>query len=146
MSSDQWSDLVCLVRARLIRVLHVVPSNEFGAMVKFGGKKPQSFFVSTGISSPADKVEELAVTPSPINLGVKDFLDFVFNFSINLNQRWQRLSYVRNSAWMGEFELGDMEDGMYRLHRVGECYNQFPPVVTGVTRELCGSLWTESKA
>ena len=102
MSSDWWSDLVCLVRARLIRILYMVPSDEFGGMAKFGGKKSQSFFVGTSISSPADEVEEWAVTPSPINLRVEDFLDFIFNFSINLNQRWQRLNPVQNSAWMGE--------------------------------------------
>ena len=58
--------------------------------------------------------------PSPINLRVEDFLDFIFDFSIDLNQRWRRLNSVRNSAWMGEFELGDVEDGVHRSHRVGE--------------------------
>ena len=65
----------------------MVPSDEFGGMVKFGGKKPQSFFIGTCVTSPADKVEELAVTPSPINLRVEDFLDFLFDFSVDLNQR-----------------------------------------------------------
>ena len=67
-----------------------------------------------------DKVEELAVTPSPINLRVKDFLNFIFDFSIDLNRRWQRLNSVWNSAWMREFKLGDMEDGVHRSHRVGK--------------------------
>ena len=89
-------------------------------MIKFCGKKPQSFFIGTCVTSPVDKVEELAVMPSPINLRVKDFLNFVFDFSINLDQRQRRLNSVQNSAWMGEFELGDMEDGMHRLHRVRE--------------------------
>ena len=79
-----------------------------------------SFFISTCITSPADKVEELAVTPSPINFRVKDFLNFVFDFSINLNWRWQRLNSIRNGAWVGEFELGDMEDGVHGFHSVGE--------------------------
>ena len=120
MSSDQQSDLVCLVWARLIRVVQRVPSNEFGSMIKFSGKKPQSFFVGTCVTSPADEVEELAVTPSPINFRVKNFLNFIFNFSVDLNQRWWRLNSVRNSAWMGEFKLGGVEDGVHGFHSVGE--------------------------
>ena len=116
----QQSDSVSLVWARLIRVLRMVPCDKFGGMVEFSGKEPQSFFIGTCITGPADKVEELAVTPSPINLRVKDFLNFIFDFSINLNWRQQRLNSVQNSAWMGEFELGDMEDGVHRSHRVGE--------------------------
>ena len=127
------SDLVCLVQARLIRILHMVSGNEFGGVVKLHGKEPQSFLVGTCISSPADKVEELAVMPSPINLRVKDLLDFIFDFSVDLYWRQQRLNSVWNCAWMGEFELGDIEDRMHRLHGIGEsecegmgtrlCYN-----------------------
>ena len=116
VSSDwrvNWTDLVCLVQARLIRILHMVSGDEFGGMVKLRGKEPQSFFVGTGISSPVDKVEELAVTPSPINLRVKDFLDFIFDFSVDLDQRWRRLNSVQNCAWVGEFKLGDVEDGVH---------------------------------
>ena len=98
----------------------MVSSDEFGGVVKLHGKEPRSFFVSTSISIPADKVEELAVTPSPINLRVKDFLNFILDFSVNLNQRWQRLNSIRNSAWVGEFELGHMEDGVHGFHSVGE--------------------------
>ena len=98
----------------------MVSGNEFGGVIKLRGKEPRSFFVSTCVTSPTDKVEELAVTPSLIDFRVKDFLNFVFNFSVDLNQRRQRLNSVRNSAWMGEFELGDMEDGVHRLHRVVE--------------------------
>ena len=98
----------------------MVSGNKFGGMVKLHGKEPRSFFVGTGISIPADKVEELAVTPSPINLRVKDFLDFIFDFSIDLNWRWWRLNSIRNSAWVGEFELGHMEDGVHGFHSVRE--------------------------
>ena len=114
------SDSICLVRARLIRILHVVSGDEFRGVVKLCGKEPRSFFVSTGISSPVDKVEELEVTPSPINLRVKDFLDFIFDFSINLDWRRQRLNSIQNGAWVGEFKLGDMEDGVYGFHSIGE--------------------------
>ena len=120
MSSDQQSDLVCLVWARLIRVVQMVPGDEFGGVIEFSGKKPQSFFVSTCVTSPVDKVEELAVMPSPINFRVKDFLDFIFDFSVDLDQRQGRLNSVWNSAWMGEFELGDVEDGVHGFHSVGE--------------------------
>ena len=51
--------------------------------------------------------------PSPINLRVKDFLNFIFNFSVDLDQRWQRLNSIWNGAWVGEFKLGDVEDGVH---------------------------------
>ena len=117
MSSDQQSDLVCLVQDRLIRVVQMVPGDKFGGMIEFSDKKPQSFFVGTCVTSPADKVEEL---PSPINFKVKDFLNFIFNFSVDLNQRWQRLNSIRNGAWVGEFKLGDMDDGVHGFHSVRE--------------------------
>ena len=120
MSSDWQSDLICLVWARLVRVVQLVPGDEFGGMIEFSGKKPHSFFVGTCVTSPADKVEELAVTPSPINFRVKNFLNFVFNFSVDLNRRQWRLSSIQNGAWVGEFKLGDMEDGVHRFHSVGE--------------------------
>ena len=120
MSSDRQSDLVCLVWARLVRVLQMVPSDEFGGVIEFSGKQPRSFFVGTCITSPGDKVEELAVTPSPINFRVKDFLNFVFDFSVDLNRRWWRLNSIRNGAWVGEFELGDMEARVHGFHSVGE--------------------------
>ena len=126
-----WSGLVCLVRARLIRILHAVSGDKFRGMVKLHGKEPRSFFIGTGVSSPADKVEELAVTPSPIDFRVEDFFDLVFNFSVNLDWRWRRLDSIRNGAWVGEFELGDVEDGVHRLHSVGELEHE------GVGTWLC---------
>ena len=137
MNSDWWSDLICLVQARLVRVLQMVPGNEFGGVIKFSGKKPQSFFVGTCVTSPADKVEELAVTPSPINFRVKDFLNFVFDFSVDLNWRRQRLNSIWNGAWVGEFELGDMEDGVYRFHSVGE--SEHEGMSTGLRYDCEGS-------
>ena len=133
MSSDQQSDLVCLVRARLIRVVQMVPGNKFGGMIEFSGKKPQSFFISTCVTSPVDEVEELAVMPSPINFRVKDFLDFIFNFSVDLDQRQGRLNSVWNSAWMGEFKLGDVEDRVHGFHSVGEL--ECEGMTTGVTHQ-----------
>ena len=137
VSSDLQSDLVCLVWARLVRVLQMVPSDKFGGVIEFSGKKPRSFFVSTCITSPADKVQELAVTPSPINLRVKDFLDFIFDFSIDLNQRWQRLDPIQNGAQVGEFELGDVEDGVHRFHSVGE--SECEGMTTGLHYDCKGS-------
>ena len=109
----------------------MVSGDEFGSMVKLRGKEPQSFLVGTCISSPADKVQELAVTPSPISLRVKDFLDFIFDFSVDLNRRWWRLNSIRNGAWVGEFKLGDMEDGVHRFHSVGESERE------GMSTGLC---------
>ena len=137
VSSDLQSDLVCLVQARLVRVLHVVSGDEFGGVIKLCGKEPRSFFVGTCITSPADKVQELAVTPSPINLRVKDFLNFIFNFSVNLDQRQQRLDPIWNGARVGEFELGDVEDGVHRFHSVGE--SECEGMTTGLCYDCEGS-------
>ena len=98
----------------------MVSDDEFGGVIKLRGKEPRSFFVSTCVTSPADKIEELAVTPSPINFRVKDFLNFIFDFSVDLDRRRRRLNSIQNSARMGEFKLGDVEDRMHRLHRIGE--------------------------
>ena len=132
-----WSHSVCLVWARLIRVLHVVSDDEFGGMIKLRGKEPRSFFISTCITSPVDKVEELAVMPSLIDFRVKDFLNFVFDFSIDLNRRQQRLDPIRNSTWVGEFELGDVEDRVHRFHSVGESERE--GVTTGLRYDCEGS-------
>ena len=109
----------------------MVPSDEFRGVIEFSGKKPQSFFISTCVTSPADKVQELAVTPSPINLRVKDFLDFIFDFSVDLDWRQQRLDPIWNGAWVGEFKLGDMEDRVHGFHSVGELECE------GMTTRLC---------
>ena len=67
-----------------------------------------------------DKVEKLAVMPSPINLRVKDFFDLAFDFSVDLDRRQWRLNSIQKGAWVGEFELGEMEDGVHRFHSVRE--------------------------
>ena len=132
-----WSHLVCLVQARLIRILHVVSDDEFGGMIKLCGKEPQSFFIDTCVTSPVDKVEELAVTPSLIDFRVKDFLNFVFDFSVDLDQRQWRLDPIRNGTWVGEFKLGDVEDGVHGFHSVGE--SECEGVTTGLRYDCEGS-------
>ena len=109
----------------------MVSDNKFRGVIKLHGKEPQSFFIGTCVTSPVDKVGELAVTPSLIDFRVKDFLDFVFNFSIDLNWRQRRLDLIRKGTWVGEFELGDVEDGVHGFHSVGESECE------GVTTRLC---------
>ena len=77
------------------------------------------------------------MTPSPINFRVKDFLDFVFDFSVDLNQRQRRLNSIRNGAWVGEFELGDMEDRVHGFHSVGELEHE--GMSTGLRYDCEGS-------
>ena len=98
----------------------MVSDNEFQHVVEFCGKEPRGFLISTGVTSPADQIEELAMMPSPMNLRVEDIFDFIFDFSIDLNRRQRRLNSIQNITWVGEFKLGDMEDGVHRLHRVRE--------------------------
>ena len=115
----------------------MVSDNKFRGVIKFCGKEPRSFFVGTCITSPADKVEELAVTPSLIDFRVKDFLDFVFNFSVDLDRRQRRLDPIRNGTWVGEFELGDVEDRVHGFHSVRESERE--GVTTGLRYDCEGS-------
>ena len=115
----------------------MVSNDGFGGVIKLRGKEPQSFFVGTCVTSPADKVEELAVMPSLINFRVKDFLDFIFDFSVNLNRRRRRLDLIRNGTWVGEFELGDVEDRVHRFHSVRE--SECEGVTTGLRYDCEGS-------
>ena len=48
VSSDQQSESVCLVQARLIRIHHMVSSNEFRCVIELCDKEPQSFFLMSG--------------------------------------------------------------------------------------------------
>ena len=57
---------------------------------------------------------------SAVDLGVQDFFDFVFNFSIDFDQRWRRLDAVGNTALEGGLELRHMEYRVHGLHGVGE--------------------------
>ena len=77
------------------------------------------------------------MTPSPINLRVEDFFNFIFNFSIDLNQRQWRLNSIQNGAWVGEFELGDVEDRVHGFHSVGE--SECEGVGTGLCYDCKGS-------
>ena len=57
---------------------------------------------------------------SAVNLGVQNFFEFVFDFSIDFDQRWQRLNVVGNTALEGGLKLRHMEYRVHGLHGVGE--------------------------
>ena len=75
--------------------------------------------------------------PFPINLRVENFFNFIFDFSVDLDWRWWRLNSIWDSTWVGEFELGDMEDGVYRLHSVRE--SEHEEMGTGLHYDCEGS-------
>ena len=62
-------------------------------MFKFHGRDPQGFFFGSFISSPFDKVLQLAFVLS-VELGVEDFRDLVFGFTVNVDWRWRWLDAV----------------------------------------------------
>ena len=62
-------------------------------MFKFRGGNPQRFFFGSFISSPFDKVLQLAFVLS-VELGVKDFRDLVLGFTVNVDQRQRWLDVV----------------------------------------------------
>ena len=77
------------------------------------------------------------MTPSLIDFRVKDFLDFIFDFSVDLDRRRRRLDPIRNGTWVGEFELGDMEDRVHGFHSVRESERE--GVTTGLRYDCEGS-------
>ena len=64
-------------------------------------------------------VKQLAF-PTFVNLGVKDFCDFIFRFSANLDQRRRRLNVVWNGVRSGRLEHGNMKYRVNSAHSVGE--------------------------
>ena len=53
---------------------------------KLRGGEPGGFFISTFITSPADKVKEFALAVF-VDLGVEDFTDFILKFALDLDRR-----------------------------------------------------------
>ena len=53
-----------------------------------------------------------------IYLRVQDFRNFVLGFTVNLDQRWQRLYSIWDYVPYEGFELGDMEYRVNGVHGV----------------------------
>jgi len=53
-----------------------------------------------------------------VNLGVKDLSDLELQFTIYFDQWRRRLYPVRYGVGYGQFELGDMEDGVNCTHGI----------------------------
>ena len=64
------------------------------------------------------QVQKLARFASTVNLGVEDFSNLELRFTIYLDQWWRRLYPVWYGVGYGQFELGDMEDGVNGAHGV----------------------------
>ena len=57
--------------------------------------------------------EELGSSPASVHFGVEDFSNFILKFTLNVDQRGQRLYMVRNLVWNGGFQHGNMEHGVH---------------------------------
>ena len=55
---------------------------------------------------------------STVNLGVEDLRDLELRFTINFHRWRRRLYLVRYGIGYGQFELGDMEDGVNGAHGI----------------------------
>ena len=93
-------------------------SYDLGGITKFGSQYPRCLFVGTLVARPSDKIEEIAWSPTAVDLGVKYFGDFVLGLAINDNRHWWRFNVVWNCVWDAQFQHGDMEDWMDHLHAV----------------------------
>ena len=74
-------------RTGLVGISLVEVADQFMSMGKFVGGKPGCFFVGAFVTSPADKVKELAMAAA-IYFSVKYLSNFILNVTINLN--WRR--------------------------------------------------------
>ena len=66
-------------------------------MFKFHGGDSQVFFFGSFVSSPFDKVLQFAVVLS-VKLGVEDFGDLIFEFTVDVDQRKRWLDVVRDGV------------------------------------------------
>jgi len=55
---------------------------------------------------------------STVNLGVEDLRDLELQFTIHFDRWRRRLYLVRYGVGYGQFELGDMEDGVNGMHGI----------------------------
>ena len=72
---------------RLVRISGVEGLKKVRSVSKLRSGEPGGFFISTFITSPADKVKEFALAAF-VDLGVKDFTDLILEFAFDLN--WRR--------------------------------------------------------
>ena len=63
-------------------------TNEVGGMAQFGGQQPRRFLVGALIAKPTHQVKQLAVAALAIDLGIENFRNLEFRFTIDLN-RWR---------------------------------------------------------
>ena len=72
--------------------------DDFKCIAKFRCWEPGGFVLHTFISGPLDKVLKLTLV-TLVNLGVKDFRDLVFGFTINDDGRLQWCDLVGEVVW-----------------------------------------------
>ena len=79
------------VRSGLVWVSEVKVMNQLRHMSELISQQPGSLFVCTFVSRPTDKVQELAILVSMVNLQVKDLFNLILSFAVDVNWRWRSL-------------------------------------------------------
>ena len=92
--------------------------NKFRSMSKLRSEYPGSFFISALIPCPMDKIQWHSSTTMVVNLGVKDFGNFEFQFVINSDWQGWGLNMIRNQIWSCWFQYGNMENWVYSVEDV----------------------------
>ena len=86
--------------------------NELQGVLQVISTYPGEFFISSFIPCPLDIVVDRNSTTT-ISLGVKDFTDFKFKFTLYFNQRWRFGDSVGNIlCWYVGFDLRYWKDGV----------------------------------
>ena len=88
-------------------------------MFEFRGRDPQGFFFSSFVFSPLGEVLQLAFVLL-VELGVKDFGDLVFGFTVNVDWRQRWLDVVWDGVWSCWFEDRNMKDRVDRSEGIRE--------------------------
>jgi hypothetical protein len=105
--------------------------HDLGFMTEFGRKDPLCFFISTFITSPADKVYQVAGSMTPVSLGIKNFGDLVLGFTVNFNWLRRGLGPLQNGVWDRRLDHRDMEDQVDCTHAVRKSQSVRPEAHLG---------------
>ena len=101
--------------AWLGQVGRMIVHNQFRCISELCGKDPGGLLVSTGIPSPADEIQQLAVMTALIDLRVEDLSNLKLWLTIYEDRWGWQLYSVGDRVWGCGFQHRDVEhrvDGM----------------------------------
>ena len=87
LGSYRFGVLDVMEGAQLGRVGHMIFCDQFRCISELRGKDPGGLLIGTGIPSPVDEIQQLAVMAALINLRVEDLGDLKLRLAIYEDRR-----------------------------------------------------------